>query len=140
MKKRILSMLLVLCMVVGMLSTGALAADGGHPFTDVSTSAWYSDAVQYAYTHGLMEGTDTTTFSPNLTTSRGMLVTILWRLEGKPEAEDAAFTDVKADQWYTQAVAWAAAQEIVDGYGDGTFGPTDDQRAVCGHSLPVCQV
>lgn len=123
--KRFLSMLLALCLVLGLVPTMAFAADGIHPFTDVSDTAWYSDAVQYVYEHDMMVGTSSTKFSPDSPTSRGMIVTILHRLEGLPSATGTAFSDVPAGQWYTDAVAWASANNIVNGYGNGNFGPND---------------
>lgn len=96
------------------------------PFTDVAPGSWYYDAVRFVYGKGMMNGTSPTAFSPNATTSRGMIVTILYRLEGEPAAGTASFTDVPAGQWYSKAVAWAAQNGIVDGYGSGAFGPNDN--------------
>jgi len=95
------------------------------PFTDVAPGSWYYDAVRFVYGKGMMNGTTPTAFSPNATTSRGMIVTILYRLEGEPAAGSASFTDVPSGQWYSAAVAWAAQNGIVDGYGNGTFGPNE---------------
>lgn len=95
------------------------------PFTDVATNEWYYDAVKYVYENGIMNGTDSTSFSPNNTTTRGMIVTMLHRLEGEPSAEASSFADVPSGQWYTDAVAWAAANDIVNGYSDTEFGPND---------------
>ena len=97
----------------------------GMPFTDVASGAWYYDAVSFVYKRGLMAGTGDNLFSPNVTTSRGMIVTILYRLDGSPSASSAGFTDVASGQWYTDAVNWAAANDIVAGYGNGLFGPND---------------
>lgn len=95
------------------------------PFTDVSASAWYYDAVRFVYERGMMAGTGNNQFSPNFTTTRAMIVTILYRLENQPAASSSSFTDVPAGQWYTNAVAWAVANGIVVGYGDGRFGPNN---------------
>lgn len=96
------------------------------PFTDVAEGAWYYDAVAYAYDNGLMGGTSASTFAPGTTTSRAMLATLLYRLEGEPAVTGASFTDVAAGQWYSDAVAWAAAEGIVNGVGDGSvFAPND---------------
>ena len=95
------------------------------PFTDVASGEWYYEAVQYVYDNELMNGMSATTFEPNSTTTRGMIVTMLYRLENEPTAASAGFTDVAAGQWYTDAVNWAAANNIVNGYGDSQFGPTD---------------
>ena len=72
-----------------------------------------------------MAGTDTTMFSPNVTTTRAMIVTILHRLDGNPNATASNFIDVEQNQYYTNAVAWASANGIVSGYGNGNFGPND---------------
>ena len=94
-------------------------------FSDVTPGAWYTDAVQYAYDNGLMTGTSATTFEPNTTTTRGMIVSMLHRLEGSPAVGSADFSDVASGDWYADPVAWAASEGIVGGYGDGTFGPND---------------
>lgn len=94
------------------------------PFTDVKSGHWFYDAVQYAYAQGLMTGTSATTFAPNGTMNRAMIVTVLYRLEKSPAVTGASkFTDVPAGQWYSDAVAWAAANKIVNGYDETTFGP-----------------
>ena len=95
------------------------------PFTDVASGEWYYEAVQYVYNNELMNGMSATTFEPNSTTTRGMIVTMLYRLENEPTAASAGFSDVAEGQWYTDAVNWAAANNIVNGYGDDQFGPTD---------------
>jgi uncharacterized repeat protein (TIGR02543 family) len=107
-----------------MLPLSAMAA-GNLPFTDVKTTDWFYDSVEYVYENGLMNGTSSTTFSPYITTTRGMIVTILWRLEGEPTASAAQFDDVAEGQYCAGAVQWAAANSIVDGYGNGKFGPED---------------
>ena len=93
------------------------------PFTDVAESAWYADAIKFVYDNDLMNGVTATTFGPNVTTSRAMLATILYRLEGEPSVGSSDFTDVESGMYYTDAVAWASAKGIVTGYGDGTFLP-----------------
>ena len=94
------------------------------PFVDVSIDSWYADAVQYVYENGMMSGTSETTFSPDLTTTRGMIVTILYRMENEPAVTGTtAFTDVAADQYYANAVAWAAQNGIVSGTTATTFAP-----------------
>ena len=94
------------------------------PFTDVKSGNWFYDAVKYAYEQGLMTGTSATTFAPNGTMNRAMIVTVLYRLEKSPTVTGASkFTDVPAGQWYSDAVAWAAANKIVNGYDETTFGP-----------------
>lgn len=94
------------------------------PFTDVKSGNWFYDAVKYAYEQGLMTGTSATTFAPNGTMNRAMIVTVLYRLEKSPAVTGASkFTDVPAGQWYSDAVAWAAANKIVNGYDETAFGP-----------------
>ena len=94
------------------------------PFTDVKSGNWFYDAVKYAYEQGLMTGTSATTFAPNGTMNRAMIVTVLYRLEKSPAVTGASkFTDVPVGQWYSDAVAWAAANKIVNGYDETTFGP-----------------
>ena len=98
---------------------------GPLPFLDVPEGHWSRSAVEYVYRAGLMNGTSATTFSPSATTTRGMIVTILHRMEGSPTVGFSAFSDVKPDAYYSAAVAWAAANGIVKGYGDGSFRPDD---------------
>ncbi|MGI6497972.1 MAG: S-layer homology domain-containing protein [Oscillospiraceae bacterium] len=99
---------------------------GNYPFTDTPDTAWYYEDTVYAYVNGLFAGTTDTTFSPDLPMTRGMLVTVLWRMEGSPAVTDAAnFSDVDHGVWYTDAVSWAAANDIVVGYGNDKFGPND---------------
>ena len=93
------------------------------PFTDVSSSAWYADAVRYVYKNGMMNGTSDTEFSPNATTNRAMLVTILHRLENTPSAAASSFTDVVSGSYYADAVNWAAANGIVNGITATSFAP-----------------
>ena len=96
------------------------------PFSDIAPDAWYADAVRYVSESGLMSGTSETTFGPDAETTRGMIVTILWRLEGTPApASTPTFADVTNGQYYTDAVAWAASNGITGGYSNGLFGPDD---------------
>ena len=126
MKKRILSILLICCMVFSLFPVSALAANSKMPFTDVKTTDWFYDEACYVYDEGLMQGTSATTFNPNGTTNRGMIVTILYRLEGEPTLmNDNIFTDVEPGSWYEKAVVWANGKGIVEGYGNGKFGPSD---------------
>ncbi len=96
-----------------------------NPFTDVKEDSWFYEAVKYVYENDLMKGTGGNQFSPNEATTRGMIVTILHRLEGSPLAKQGSFTDVKADKYYANAVTWAAENKIVNGYGKDKFGPED---------------
>lgn len=104
------------------------------PYQDLNIDSWYHDGIHYCLTHGLMEGYSTTTFDPEGTTTRAMLVTVLWRLEHEPSAADTDFTDVADEAWYARAIAWAQENGIVNGFPDGTFRPdaglTREQAAV----------
>ena len=94
-------------------------------FEDVSSDAWYREAVAYVYENGYMNGISDDRFNPLGTMSRGMLVTVLYRMDGEPEVTDEerdAFDDI-ADMYYTDAVAWAKANGIVNGVGERTFDP-----------------
>lgn len=94
------------------------------PFTDVAADAWYHDAVAYVYDNGMMNGVTENTFAPNATTTRGMIVTMLHRLEGKPGVNYLLpFGDVPEGLWYTEAVRWAASEGIVNGVSDTSYAP-----------------
>ena len=93
------------------------------PFVDVDENDWFYDVVLYAYENGLMTGTSADTFAPNTATTRGMIVSMLARLEGVTSAESAGFTDVADNDWYATAVNWAASEGIVNGFEDDTFRP-----------------
>lgn len=96
------------------------------PFKDVPAASWYYGSVGYTYMNGLFAGTSETTFSPEETMSRAMLVTVLWRMAGSPAASGTdSFSDVSAGQWYTDAIRWAASEKIVTGYGNDCFGTND---------------
>ena len=95
------------------------------PFVDVDENDWFYDVVLYAYDNGLMTGVSATEFAPNQTTTRGMIVSMLARLEGVTSAESAGFTDVADNDWYATAVNWAASEGIVNGFEDDTFRPND---------------
>ncbi len=95
-----------------------------NPYGDVAETDWFYDAVEYVTETGLMNGTGDVTFSPGIDTSRAMIVTILWRMEGEPEVGSSGiFPDVAEGLWYTGAVEWAAENGIVTGYTDGNYGP-----------------
>lgn len=95
------------------------------PFADVAEGDWFLEAVRFVYQRDMMKGTNEegTLFDPQTATTRGMIVTILHRLEGEPEADGAAFSDVTEGEWYSGAVNWAAENGVVKGYDDGTFRP-----------------
>lgn len=98
----------------------------GLPFGDVKSADWFYNDVKYVYEKGMMAGTAADVFAPNATTTRAMIVTILYRLEGSPAVTGtSAFVDVPTGQWYTDAVNWAAANQIVKGTSATTFAPND---------------
>ncbi len=97
-----------------------------YPYADLNTALWYHDGIHFTLESGLMNGTGADVFEPNASTSRAMIVTVLWRLEGKPVVNYAmSFKDVAAGTWYTEAVRWAASTGIVEGYNAEAFGPDD---------------
>lgn len=96
----------------------------GLPFADIPSGSWYYDDVAYVYDTGLMTGLTATTFGPNLSTTRGMIVTILWRMENEPAAKHGCpFADVRRGSYYEQAIAWASENGIVTGFDASTFAP-----------------
>ena len=114
------------------------------PFPDVTEGDWFYDAVRYAYENGLMDGVGDNLFAPNSETTRAQLVTILHRLAGEPEpGGDSGFADVETGTWYTDAVAWAAENGIVNGVSDTEFAPGDDitreQLAAILYRYAACQ-
>ena len=99
---------------------------GANPFTDVSEKDWFYSDVMFVYENGLMLGTSETLFSPHETATRGMMATILWRMEGSPAPKGKnSFTDVEAGKWYADAITWTAENGIFAGYGKDKFGPDD---------------
>ena len=99
---------------------------GANPFTDVSEKDWFYSDVMFVYENGLMLGTSKTLFSPYGTATRGMMATILWRMEGSPAPKGKnSFTDVEAGKWYADAITWTAENGIFAGYGKDKFGPDD---------------
>ena len=99
----------------------------GLPFTDVTEADWFFDSVKYVYEKNLMNGLTATTFEPGKPTSRAMIVTILYRLDGSPLViKEHGFSDVKPGSWYEDSVAWAAANGIVTGYSATEFGPSNN--------------
>ena len=96
-----------------------------NPFIDVNKTDWYYDSVRYCHENGLMSGTTSNTFSPAETTSRAMIVSILWRLEGSPFGGLNTFADVKSDKYYADAVGWASSNGIVSGFNAYEFRPED---------------
>ncbi len=95
-------------------------------FSDVKENDWFAEAVKFVTDKGIMTGVGEGRFAPQTTTSRAMLVQMLYALEGKPNAGSASFTDVSSGDWFADAVAWANAKGIVTGLGDGKFGPNNN--------------
>ena len=96
------------------------------PFTDADKNEWYHDGVHWALEKNIMNGTSDSTFEPMTSTTRAMIVTMLWRMEGSPQADGSVtFKDVPDGQWYTDAIRWAASNGIVTGYDSDTFGTND---------------
>ena len=122
MKKRLLSLALALCLVCSLLPGTALAA-GENPFTDVPASHWAHDDITYVYENDLMNGTDGSLFSPESTTPRAQVVTVLYRLAGQPAADwENPFWDVPASAWFHDAVTWAWENDITGGVSSTHFG------------------
>lgn len=97
------------------------------PFTDVHAGDWFLQSIEYVYEHGLFNGVTATTFEPESSMTRAMLVTVLWRLEGCPEPQNAAnFQDVSPRDWYHKQVAWASENGIVNGVGKNCFEPEEN--------------
>ena len=97
-----------------------------NPFTDISEKDWFYGDVMFVYENGLMLGTSKPLFSPHGTVMRGMMATILWRMEGSPVPKGKnSFTDVEAGKWYADAITWTAENGIFAGYGKDKFGPDD---------------
>lgn len=119
MKKRFLSLLLVLGIMVSMISMQASAAS--FPFTDVPSNAWYREAVEFVYDNGIMNGKSDTRFVPSANLLRGEMCQILYNLEGRPGAAGNHFSDVSLSDWYYKAVNWAYEEKIVNGMGNGRF-------------------
>ena len=110
-------------MPASQVTVSAAFAPAQLPFTDVTEANWYYDEVYYVWANGLMQGTSATTFGPNVDTTRAMVVTILWRLEGEPASGyDMDYSDVAGGAWYADAVRWATEHGIVNG-SEGQFYP-----------------
>ncbi len=116
-----LALLLILALV---LTLPVLAQGERGTYTDVPENAWFARAVEYCTAQGLMNGVTEDRFAPGSSTTRAMVVTVLYRLSGSPaRAASTVFPDVEADSWYAESVAWAALQGIAEGRADGTFAP-----------------
>lgn len=127
MARKLLSLILCLIMILP-IATAAVSSEGeDFPFTDVSPSAWYYDAVKYVSSRGIMNGTGGTVFSPDVTVTRAMFVAMLGRLHGAAQSDTNRFPDVDktAGSWYAGYVGWASENGIITGYDNGNFGPND---------------
>ena len=123
--KKTLSLALAVLLALG-ISVPAFAAVEDTGFSDVDASAWYAEAVMYCREHGLMNGTSNTTFAPESSLTRAMLVTVLYRSAGSPAVTGTDnFSDTMAGAYYADAVLWASQQGLVSGYGNGLFGTND---------------
>ena len=125
MNKKIISLLLALCVLCASLPTTAFAAGTVGKFKDVSATAYYAEAVQWAVNKGVTSGTTSTTFSPNQKCTRAEAMTFIWRAKGKPEptTTENPFTDVTADKYYYKAVLWAVENKVTSGTSATTFSP-----------------
>ncbi len=122
--KKILTRVGIICLMAVLCAGIALAAAGG--YLDVPEGSWYWEYVYYAQEQGLMDGADGNMFKPDSTMNRAMTATVLYRAAGEPETDGSAgFQDVPDGAWYSDAVNWASQSGIMEGYGDGTFGPDD---------------
>lgn len=121
--KRYICFILSLVMLVGIIPSNVLAADGTYSFVDVKEGDWFYEAVGFVTGEELMVGVGNNRFDPDGHTTRAMVVTVLHRMEGSPAAGDSGFDDVPDGLWYTDAINWAKENKIVEGYGDGTFCP-----------------
>ena len=126
--RRLAAFLTALLLCLG-LSAAASAAGAGAGFSDVEAGDWYAGAAVYCRDNGLMDGTGGNTFSPDTPMTRGMLVTVLYRLAGSPSLEQEnlgyPFADVPGDSWYADGTYWARLNGVVSGYSESAFGPDD---------------
>lgn len=123
MKKRCLALLAAACLLLGLLPVAAAAQEP--LYDDVRAGDWFYDSVAYVTQRGLMTGTGDGCFQPDTACDRAMFVTVLHRMESAPQVDGVSFLDVPDGAYYTAAVSWARARQIVKGYGDGRFGPND---------------
>lgn len=121
--KKFTSLILIAVMTLALMSQVYAAS---HPFSDVPADAYYADAVEWAYTGGMVNGVSPTSFDPNSPMTRAMIVTILYRASGSPrEYSVSRFTDVPSDVWYSYAISWAAENGVVNGTAPDQFSPND---------------
>lgn len=123
---KILKKVLILFLAICLTFPCSLFANENNIFTDVKNGDWFYNGVMYTYENGLMNGVGNGKFAPYTNTTRSMLAAILWRIEEEPKATACAdYTDIKPDQFYTEAVSWISEKGLMKGYGDGRFGPND---------------
>ena len=127
MKKKFTYKIVLASVLTAMLfSLYALAEGYLEPFTDVPKKEWYAGSVEYVYENGLMNGVTETTFEPETHVTRGMIVTIIYRLENSPEVDgELQFSDVNKTYYYAEPIVWASENKIVNGYDEDTFAPED---------------
>ena len=126
--KKIFVLSLIIVMVLSFANVCFAKENGKMKFADVSSDAWYYDAVRFNFNNDLIKGYNDLFFGPNDNLTRGMLVTILYRMENSPKNNGVSeFSDVENNKWYSKAIKWAVSNDIVHGYGDGKkFGPNDN--------------
>ena len=107
-------------------AAGRPKVSGTNPFTDLQEDDYYYDAVLWAVSHGITNGTSAATFAPNATVTRGQTVTFLWRAAGSPAISGSDFGDISESDYFAKAVAWAAAEGITNGTGPNMFSPNAD--------------
>ena len=118
--------ILLIFIILFFIPATAFAASPDRLFSDVKNDAWYSESIKYCVENGLMSGTATDAFSPDVPMSRAMLATVLYRVAENPNVTGTAnFSDVAPDTWYTDAIIWSAQNGIMSGYGSGLFGTND---------------
>ena len=124
-RKRLICFLAVLGIMLGMFASSASAVNGTQ-FSDVKETDWFFQSVQYVCAHGIMNGSSGNSFAPQDKTTRGMIVTMLYRYDGSPVVSgQCPFGDVAAGKYYRKAVIWAAENQIVGGLGGDRFGPDE---------------
>lgn len=121
----LLVLLIVISSIIFITGASFSTASTTQEFSDVNENDWFFSDVQYVHEKNLMNGTSETTFSPDDSTTRAMIATVLWRMEGCPEDGEVIFEDVERSAYYTEAVAWCAKKNIVYGYSNTAFGPDD---------------
>ena len=126
-KRKLISIVLMIMMILGVTGFCFAESKGRMNFSDVEIGSWYYNAVRFNYKNNFIKGYNENTFAPNDNLTRGMLVTILYRMENSPENNGVSgFSDVENNKWYSKSIKWAVDKEIVHGYGENKFGPNDN--------------